>query len=66
MTGHSARMFKNPKSGRVRGRGRIPARGGQGRINLIGHDDSQSESRNQMNKENMVLHVSGAKIRETN
>ena len=60
MTGHSARMFKNPKSGRVRGRGRIPARGGQGRINLIEHDDSQSESRNQMNKENMVLHVSGA------
>ena len=41
MTGHFARLCKTPKSGNVRGRGRIPARGGLRRINLIEKDDSK-------------------------
>ena len=49
MTGHFPRMCKKPKSSNVRGRGRIPARGGIGRINMIEQDDSQSESSNEMN-----------------
>ena len=60
MTGHFARMCRRPKTGNIRGRGRMPGRGGLRRINLIEQDDSQSESSNEMNEENMVLHVSGA------
>ena len=60
MTGHFARMCKRPKTGNIRGRGRMSERGGLRRINQIEQDDSQSESSNEMNEENMVLHVSGA------
>ena len=58
--GHFARMCKKPKNGNLRGRGRPLARGGIRRINLIEQDDSHSESSNEMNDDNMVLHVSGA------
>ena len=60
MTGHFARMCKRPKTGKIRRRSRMPGRGGLRRINLIEQDDSQSKSSNEMNEENMVLHVSGA------
>ena len=60
MIGHFARMCKKPKNGNMRGRGRPLARGGMRRINLIEQDDSQSESSNEMNVDNMVLHVSDA------
>ena len=60
MTGHFARMCKKPQRGNVRGRGRLAARGGLRRINLIEQDESQSKSSNEMNEKNMVLHVSGA------
>ena len=60
MTGHFARKCKRPKTGYIRGCGRMPGRRGLRRINLIEQDDSQSESSNEMNEENMVLHVSGA------
>ena len=57
MTGHFARMCKRPKTGNIRGRVTMPGRGGLKRIE---QDDSQSESSNEMNEENLVLHVSGA------
>ena len=60
MIGHFARMCKKPENGTMRRRGRPLARGGIRRINLIEQDDSQSESSNEMNDDNMVLHVSGA------
>ena len=44
----------------MRGRGTPLARSGMRRINLIEGDDSQSESSNEMNDDNMALHVSGA------
>ena len=61
MIGHFAQMCKRPKTGNIRGRGRMPGTGGLRRINLIEQDDSQSGSSNEMNEENMVLHVSGAR-----
>ena len=60
MIGQFARICKKPKNGNMRGRGRPLARSGMRRINLIEEDDSQSESSNEMNDDNMVLHVSGA------